>query len=380
MRYVLLVLIVAAVAACDGNKPVESTSAPAVDETPVVDMHNSRNSLNWSGTYEGVLPCEDCAGVHVRLTLSQDSTFEIVTRRLVRDAVPSAGRGQFEWQADGNTIVLDAVGDDRRFAVGEGRLIPREEGQSWQSPSAVLLKLHPGARSAGQSLADMLRDRTWTLVNATDATNTRIEALFPDPERAFEFSFAESRLHAEGGCNGVRGGFRIGADGKLEVTGMMSTRMACPEPLMQADATLERLLAEPLELVLAGGAQPTLVMLTPGGDALTLKGELTPEARFGPPTTVFFEVAAQTVPCEGSPRGDGTCLQVRERSFDEQGLMTGTPPEWEPFRSVIQGYMHEPGIRNVLRVKRFQPAAGPGMPAAPFYVLDLVVQSEVVAQ
>jgi len=380
MRYVLLVLVAACVVACNNNTTADRPTTVAASDAPVVDMHNSRNSLDWSGTYEGVLPCEDCAGVHTRLTLDQDSTFEIVTRRLLRDAVPSAGRGQFEWQADGKTIVLDAAGEERRFAVGEGRLVLRQAEEAGHDPGAVLLQLFADERGAGQSPAEQLQDHRWTLVDATDAANNRIDALFPDPERAFRFNFAESRLHAQGGCNGVRGGFRIGADGKLEVTGMMSTRMACPEPLMQADATLARLLAEPLELVPVGGPQPTLVMLTTGGDVLTLKGELTAEARFGPPTTVFLEVAAQPVPCEGSPRGDGTCLQVRERSFDEQGLMTGTPPEWEAFRADIQGYTHEPGIRNVLRVQRFQPAAGPGMPAEPVYVLDLVVQSEVVPQ
>ena len=380
MRYVFLIFVAAAVAACDSNNTIDTSAAPAANDVRVVDMHTSRNSLDWSGTYEGVLPCEDCAGVHTQLTLGQDSTFEIVTRRLVRDAAPAAGSGQFEWQADGNTIVLDAMDGERRFAVGEGRLMLREAGPSEHSPDAALVKLFPGERSAEQSLTDMLQDHRWSLLNATDATNRRIDALFPDPERAFQFSFAESRLHAEGGCNGVRGGFRVDAAGKLEVTGMMSTRMACPEPLMQADATLSRLLAEPLELVPVGGAQPTLVMLTADGEALMLQGELTPEARFGPPTTLFLEVAEQTVACEGSPRGDGTCLQVRERIFDEQGLPVGTPSEWQAFRADIQGYTHEPGIRNVLRVKRFQPTATPGMPAEPVYVLDLVVQSEVVPQ
>ncbi|TVP82264.1 DUF4377 domain-containing protein, partial [Thioalkalivibrio sp.] len=115
------------------------------------------------------------------------------------------------------------------------------------------------------------------------------------------------------------------------------------------------------------------------GDALLLTGELTPEARFGPATTVFLEVAAETVECEESVRGDGRCLQVREISFDEQGLRVGTPSEWQAFTADIEGYQHEPGIRNVLRVKRFEPAAGPELPPGTIYVLDLVVQSEVVS-
>ncbi|MFO7609864.1 MAG: copper resistance protein NlpE N-terminal domain-containing protein, partial [Candidatus Krumholzibacteriia bacterium] len=36
--------------------------------------------------YEGLLACTDCAGIHSQLTLEPDGRFEIVTRRLVRDA------------------------------------------------------------------------------------------------------------------------------------------------------------------------------------------------------------------------------------------------------------------------------------------------------
>jgi heat shock protein HslJ len=380
MRIILLVFLAAAVTGCDSSKTIESPAAPAASDAPVVDMHTSRNSLDWSGDYEGVLACENCPGIHTRLTLGEDGAFEIVTRRLAPGAAPSSAQGRFEWESDGNTVVLDAAGGGWRFAVGEGRLLLRDAGQTWASPDAVLARVSPGGESAGQPLAGMLQDHRWTLVNATDAANSRIDVLFPDPERPFEFSFAESRLHAEGGCNGIRGGFRISADDKLEVTGMMSTQMACAAPLMQADAALAGLLAAPLELVPVGGAQPSLVMFTAGGDALVLSGELTPEARFGPPTRMFLEVADQTVACDESPRGDGTCLQVRELSFDEQGLMVGTPSEWQAFHGHIQGYEHQPGIRNVLRVKRFEPAAGAGLPAAPVYVLDLVVQSEVVPQ
>jgi heat shock protein HslJ len=224
----------------------------------------------------------------------------------------------------------------------------------------------------------MLVDHRWLLVNATDASNQRIEALFPDPERAFLFTFEGSRLHAQGGCNGLRGAFQVNPDGMREVTGGMSTMMACPAPLMAADSALTALMAGTLEPVLVAGAQPTLALLTAAGDALVLTGELTPEARFGAPTRVFLEVAAQTVPCEGSLRGDGQCLQVREVVFDEQGLRVGTPGEWQPLMADIEGYQHQPGIRNVLRLKRFEPPVPAGFPATPIYVLDLVVESEVI--
>jgi heat shock protein HslJ len=383
MRSLLLALFAVALVSCQAGKTAD-LSAAGISETgnaTQMDGHTSRTSLDWFGAYEGLMTCADCAGIHTRLTLGEDGKFELVERRLARGAEPTIARGPFGWESDGSIIVLETEAGPQRFAIGEGRLVKLEPGQSqpaWNEAAAKMAQVSPTWRDGRQTLGAVLQDHRWSLVDARAQGNQRIDALFPNAERAFTFTFEESRLHARGGCNGFRGSFGIDTNEMLTVTGGMSTMMACDPPLMEADATLSGLMAAPLETVLVRGAQPTLVLLTAAGDALVLTGELTPEARFGAPTRVFLEVAAQTVACEGSIRGDGQCLQVRELTFDEQGLRVGTPSEWRPFNAEIEGYQHEPGIRNVLRVKRFQPAAGTSDPAAPLYVLDLVVQSEVV--
>jgi hypothetical protein len=82
------------------------------------------------------------------------------------------------------------------------------------------------------------------------------------------------------------------------------------------------------------------------------------------------------VACKNAQGADAQCLQVRERRFDEQGLNVGTPGAWLPFAETIEGYTHKPGVRNVLRLKRFDRAAVGG--GAPYlYVLDLVVESAI---
>lgn len=347
---------------------------------PVIDMHTSRNSLDWAGTYEGLVPCVDCAGLHLKVTLGRDGSFEHVSRRLVRDEGPSSARGQFDWKADGNTIVIGIEADEQRFAVGEGRLLLLEMGQirpEWHRSESVLSRVSEDSQDTREDLMATLEDHRWMLSHAADATNQRLGVLFPDDEPPFVFNFGDSSLHVQGGCNGLRGAFRVDAEATLEVTATMSTLMGCEEPLMEADQTLAALVAGPLEAVVIRGVQPTLALLTPSGDALVLRGELTREARFGAPTRVFLEVAEQTVECEGSARGDGICLQVRERTFDEQGLLVGEPSAWRPFTAEIEGYRHETGIRTVLRVDVFQPSVDAGI-AGSIYVLDMVVQSEVM--
>ena len=50
----------------------------------------------------------------------------------------------------------------------------------------------------------------------------------------------------------------------------------------------------------------------------------------------------------------GACLNVREVRFDDQGLGQDPPGPWQPFTGRIEGYAHTPGVRNVLRVDRYQ--------------------------
>ena len=367
-----LFLVVALLVACSGEKP-----QPAAD-AGVPDMHNSQNSLDWSGVYEGIVACPDCPGTQMRLTLGQDGSFALVRRALVRGAAAESAAGRFTWQPDGNTLVLDASGGGQGFAVGEGRVIVlNSDGSRPDAAGASLIKLASGRPEARTGLAEMLEDHRWTLSSATGAGNQTMGDLFPSADRRFVFSFAGSRLLVEGGCNSLRGGYQLGADGLLTMGQFASTQMACEPPLMAADKALAGLLAAPVELRLVPGPEPTLAMLTESGETLLLTGQLTPEARYGPATTVFFEVGPQRLACDNSPSGDGLCLQMREIAFDEQGLRVGSPGEFRAFSGTIEGYTHQAGTRNVLRVKRFQAASAPG---GAVFVLDLMVESATMAE
>jgi heat shock protein HslJ len=367
-----LFLVVALLGACSGEKPQPPPEADAVD------MHNSRNSLDWSGVYEGIVACQDCPGTQMRLTLGQDGRFELNRRALVRGAAPASAKGQFTWQPDGNTIVLDANGGAQGFAVGEGRVIVLiSDGSRPDAAAASLLRRESVQADARTGLAGTLEAHRWTLSSATGAGNQPMGSLFPSADRPFVFSFAGSRLLVEGGCNGLRGGYQLGADGLLTLSQLASTQMACDPPLMAADKALAGLLAAPVELVLVAGPEPTLAVLAASGETLLLTGQLTPEARYGQATTVFLEVGPQRLACDHSPSGDGLCLQVREITFDGKGLRVGSPGEFQAFSGTIEGYTHQPGTRNVLRVQRFQPA---GAQSGAVFVLDLTVESATIAE
>ena len=71
------------------------------------------------------------------------------------------------------------------------------------------------------------------------------------------------------------------------------------------------------------------------------------------------------------------CLKVRSVQYDSRGLKTEVGP-WQLFYTEIEGYRHEPGVRNVLRVQRYERKQVPADASRYVYVLDMVVESEIV--
>jgi len=139
-------------------------------------------------------------------------------------------------------------------------------------------------------------------------------------------------------------------------------------------------LAQHLDLQLRGGATPSLRLVSPTRQTLALTGQPTMESRYGAPKRIFLEVAAQTVPCQPGAGAPTQCLRVRERRFDAQGLRIEPPGEWRAFYGGIDGYTHTPGVRNVLRINRYKRSQVPADASAYVYVLDMVVESELVKQ
>ena len=242
---------------------------------------------------------------------------------------------------------------------------------SWPGPATSWEPLAPGAERT-------LEAHRWRLVSATDAQGRRIDGVTLPGDAAFGFSFPRSGVVIDGGCNTMRGDVRIEAGGRVRFGRMAATMKACDGTLMQADAALAKLLADPVQATIDGSAEPRLRFVTAANETLVLVGHPTPETRYGAGTTMFLEVAADRLPCSVPPMRMGTCLQVRDRAFDAKGLPVGTPGEWRAFAGEIEGYTHREGERNVLRVKRYERRSAPADASRFVYVLDLVVESETV--
>lgn len=215
----------------------------------------------------------------------------------------------------------------------------------------------------------------WRLTDAKNAQGQRIDALFADADQPVQLDFIDGRVGVSNTCNRMGGSYSVAGE-QLTFDRMASTLMACTDAkLMALDQEVGKRLEGSLKFAQSAD---TLILTTASGDALTFTGEPTAETRYGGPgETVFLEVAAQTQACSHPLIPDKQCLQVRELKYDDKGIKTGTDGAFGNFYQDIEGYAHEPGVRNVLRVKRYTIKNPPADGSSLAYELDMVVESEV---
>ncbi len=110
-----------------GNKEIEneisSEFQQEIDSVAFFEEHNARNSLDYAGTYQGVLPCADCEGIAVEIRIFYDSSFEKSIEYLGKGAEAREFSGKYNWNDAGNTIALQGLELPNQYFVAEERLI-----------------------------------------------------------------------------------------------------------------------------------------------------------------------------------------------------------------------------------------------------------------
>lgn len=235
----------------------------------------------------------------------------------------------------------------------------------------------PGTDRAETVDAQTLGAYHWQLRDANDRNGQRLGDLFARPQQPLQLDLRDGRLGVANACNRLGAAYRI-EDGRLVLGHMAQTMMACADPaLSKLDQAIgERLEGKP-RIEWHTRAEPRLRLATDSGDVLDFVGVPTAETRYGGPgETVFLEVDAHKQPCSHPLMPNQRCLKVRERHYDANGLATGTPGEWRLLSQDIEGYAHEDGLRNVLRVKRYEIRNPPADAPSQALLLDMVVSSE----
>ncbi|MBS7332049.1 MAG: copper resistance protein NlpE N-terminal domain-containing protein [Weeksellaceae bacterium] len=120
--------------ACGNDK--ESVQSTTINDSIIVDTiadhHNAKNSLDYEGTYEGILPCinSDCKEIELTLKLMPDNMFVYSTKRVGIDNEELMTTGTYHFEEDGNTIVLEQIANvPNSFFVSEGKIYQLDKNQ-----------------------------------------------------------------------------------------------------------------------------------------------------------------------------------------------------------------------------------------------------------
>lgn len=227
-----------------------------------------------------------------------------------------------------------------------------------------------------QQAAPGLAAYDWNLVAAFDAQGQADGRWLLAGHAPLQLHFEDQRLSVHKLCNVL--GARFGTQGSdIQLTQTMSTKRACvDQALMQLEDRVATLLPTVKRYQLRAGGTPELQLFFADGTRWQLAGQPTPQTQYGGRgERIFLEVAPERVACGPGTATDAQCLRVREIRYADNGLKQSVGA-WQVLHGEVQGYTHEKGVRNVLRINRYPLKNPPANAPAYAYVLDMVVESE----
>ncbi len=214
------------------DPPADGAAAsPGTDAAAMADTaHSSRNSLDWAGTYSGVIPCADCPGIRETVTLRADGRFEQTLVYLERSVAPVTDTGSFSWNAAGSAVTLQNPGGGQQLKVGENTLIHLDrDGNPIGGPLSGRYVLHKHLHDPA------IEGRKWTLTELrgkpVDAASHR-PFLLLDADKAL--ASGNASCNSFSGAYAIKTGNRIRFDENLAVTMMACPDMAIEQQFLEA--------------------------------------------------------------------------------------------------------------------------------------------------
>lgn len=222
---ILLTLVVAC------GPPPDESEAEAIRP----DMHNSMISLDWAGTYHGVIPCADCEGIDARITLTNDLAYQMEWIYKGKSEDIYRNQGTITWSEAGSRIRLnnikypDTLG---HYQVGENQLFQLDRsGNRIEGSLANHYILY--------KIIDNLSGFQWELIELNGRKVKLKSESLQNP--TLFFSKDEKSVSGSGSCNRFNGNYEIKSGNKITFNNIASTRMWCE------NMEIERIFFESLE-------------------------------------------------------------------------------------------------------------------------------------
>jgi len=189
----------------------------ASEENPIsiATLHSAQNSLDWAGSYMGVVPCADCPGIETRITLNKDGTYTMIRRYIDKDANAFETKGTFQWNEAGNAVILTDLRDKiiTNYAVGENKLTQLDaDGKVLSGNLAnnyILAKADP-----------LLVGKRWRLVELNGKPVEKKDAYMI-------LDLNTNKVSGNLGCNTFTGAYNLRIGNRIQFSQVVATLKMC---------------------------------------------------------------------------------------------------------------------------------------------------------
>jgi uncharacterized lipoprotein NlpE involved in copper resistance/heat shock protein HslJ len=256
-NFLLLIALTSVLFSCQKqteNQPSAQDSIAKMDSLVKEAAQQARKSLDYIGTYKGVLPCADCEGLATVLCINENNTYKLQTRYLGKGDKVFEQKGTFSWDDKGVKIILNDIKNaPNQYFVGEnkvtqldlsGKLITGKQALQYvlskqntevqtdvvehsnttkvnlnnrMEAQTVIKKVNPAVGKA------TLAETRWQLMtlNGKVVKQTGNKAYF------IKLNSNDGRFTAYAGCNNISGSYVMPTAFGLSFSKAVMTRMAC---------------------------------------------------------------------------------------------------------------------------------------------------------
>ncbi len=204
--FLILFLVATGLASCKSSKKAQTNEVKTIAD-------NSMTSVDWSGTYQGILPCADCEGIKTQLSLNKDLSYILETQYLGKDEKVFQTTGTFKWNDAGSKITLD--NSEQMYQVCENRIFQLDKDGNritGEIANKYILQMEKTE----------LTGKYWKLVRLNG------KPVQPGEREAFiRFDAEDNRVHGNSSCNMFNGKYELPEGNWIKFTPFTMTKMAC---------------------------------------------------------------------------------------------------------------------------------------------------------
>jgi len=235
----------------------KQTQSPNQDKaaSTTIGVPNANKTLNYQGTYQGVLPCADCDGLETTISLNENNTYVIQSQYLGKGNKIFEQRGTFTWNKTGSIVIFDNIDNaPNQYAVGkntltqldlEGNLITgslakqyvlsKQEKETMEPSGSGQLE-KPVINLNNKIVAQTVIKKVNPAVGKVTLAETKWNLILLNGKRIkyqgkalyfLKLNSKDGRFSAYAGCNSVSGNYIMPSPAAMAFTNIISTMKAC---------------------------------------------------------------------------------------------------------------------------------------------------------